>query len=104
MGTIKLTLLFQAAELEEFVESFLVPIIEVLKSRELGTRDPGNQVEELRLITRRGINNQVKQMINLLLHLFLPKAQQSEIDFFLATKSRCGSGSSRRPTTRRPSA
>ena len=41
------------------MESFLVPVIQVLKARELGTKDPGSKVEELRLTKRMGVNNQV---------------------------------------------
>ena len=41
------------------MEQFLVPLVRVLKSRELGTEHPGSKVEELRLVTKRGITNKV---------------------------------------------
>ena len=49
----------QEEETEVFVESFLVPIVRVLQARELGTNDPGSKVEEVRLITKRGVLNKV---------------------------------------------
>ena len=45
--------------MEEFVDTFLVPIIRVLQARDLGTTDPGSKVEEVRLITKRGVANKV---------------------------------------------
>ena len=49
----------QEDEMEEFVDTFLVPIIRVLQARDLGTTDPGSKVEEVRLITKRGVANKV---------------------------------------------
>ena len=43
----------------EFLENCLVPILDSLRGRELGTTDPGSKVEELRLTTHRGVNGKV---------------------------------------------
>ena len=53
-----------------FVESFLVPIVRVLQARELGTNDPGSKVEEVRLITKRGVPNKVLYCYNTIIFLF----------------------------------